>query len=65
MLDPQKTREREALLKRIRELDAEIAQHERNIREGRGSATAGMDERRRDRHAQRWLIAHSLSRSPE
>jgi hypothetical protein len=27
MLDPQKTREREALLKRIRELDAEIAQH--------------------------------------
>jgi hypothetical protein len=34
MLDPQKTREREAMLKRIRELDAEIAQHERNLREG-------------------------------
>ena len=34
MLDPQKTREREALLKRIRELDAEIAQHEHNMREG-------------------------------
>jgi hypothetical protein len=34
MLDPQKTREREAMLKRIRELDAEIAQHERNMREG-------------------------------
>ena len=31
MLDPQKTLEREALLKRIRELDAEIAQHERNL----------------------------------
>jgi hypothetical protein len=28
-----KTLEREALLKRIRELDAEIAQHERNLRE--------------------------------
>jgi hypothetical protein len=34
MLDTQKTLEREALLKRIRELDAEIAQHERNLREG-------------------------------
>ena len=34
MLDPQKTLERRALLKRIRELDAEIAQHERNLREG-------------------------------
>ena len=34
MLTPQKTLEREALLKRIRELDAEIAQHERNLREG-------------------------------
>lgn len=34
MLDPQKTLEREALLKRIRELDAESAQHERNLREG-------------------------------
>ena len=34
MVDPQKTRERQALLKRIRELDAEIAQHERNLREG-------------------------------
>ena len=33
MLDPQKTREREAVLKRIRELDAEVAQHERNLRE--------------------------------
>jgi hypothetical protein len=34
MLDPQKSLEREALLRRIRELDAEIAQHERNIRVG-------------------------------
>ncbi len=34
MLDPQKTLEREPLLKRMRELDAEIAQHERNLREG-------------------------------
>ena len=33
MLDPQRTLEREALLKRISELDAEIAQHERNLRE--------------------------------
>ena len=33
MLDPQKTLEREELLKRIRELDAEIAQYERNLRE--------------------------------
>jgi hypothetical protein len=34
MLNPQKSLERQALLKRIRELDAEIAQHERNLREG-------------------------------
>jgi hypothetical protein len=34
MLNPQKTLEREAMLKRIRELDAEIAQHERNLRDG-------------------------------
>jgi hypothetical protein len=34
MLDPQKKLEREALLKRHRELQAEIAQHERNLREG-------------------------------
>ena len=34
MLDPQKTLEREAMPKRMRELDAEIAQHERNLREG-------------------------------
>jgi hypothetical protein len=34
MLDPQKKLEREAILKRIRELDAEKAQHERNLREG-------------------------------
>ena len=34
MLNPQKTLEREAMLKRIRELDAEIAQHERNLHEG-------------------------------
>jgi hypothetical protein len=34
MLDPQKILEREALLKRHRELQAEIAQHERNLREG-------------------------------
>jgi hypothetical protein len=33
MLDPQKTLEREALLKRIQELDAEIAHYERNLRE--------------------------------
>ena len=33
MLDPQKTLEREALLKRHRELDADIAQFERNMRE--------------------------------
>jgi hypothetical protein len=31
---PTETREREALLRPIRELDAEIAQHERNLREG-------------------------------
>ena len=34
MIDPQKTREREAMLRRIRELGAEIAQHERNLRKG-------------------------------
>ena len=34
ILNPRKTREREALLKRIRELDAEIAKLERNLREG-------------------------------
>jgi hypothetical protein len=34
MLDPQKTLEREALLRRHRELQAEIAQHQRNLREG-------------------------------
>lgn len=34
MLNLQKTLEREAMLKRIRGLDAEIAQHERNLREG-------------------------------
>ena len=34
MLDPQKTLEREALVNRHRELQAEIAQHERNMREG-------------------------------
>jgi hypothetical protein len=34
MLDPQKTLECEALLKRYRELEAEIAQHERNLQEG-------------------------------
>ena len=33
MLDAQKPLEREALLRRIRELDAEIAQIERNIRD--------------------------------
>ena len=33
MLDPQKTLEREALLKRIREIDTELAQIERNLRE--------------------------------
>ena len=34
MLNPQKTLEREELLRRIRELDAEIAQLERQLREG-------------------------------
>ncbi len=34
MLNPQRTLEREAMLKRIPELDAEIAQHERNLQEG-------------------------------
>jgi hypothetical protein len=34
MLNPQKTLEREALLRRSRELDAETTQHERNLREG-------------------------------
>jgi hypothetical protein len=34
MLNPQTTLEREAMLRRIRELDAEIAQHEHNMREG-------------------------------
>ena len=34
MLDPQKTLEREELLRRHRELQAEIAQNERNLREG-------------------------------
>jgi hypothetical protein len=34
MLNPQKTLEREAMLKRIRQFDAEIAQLERNLREG-------------------------------
>ena len=34
MLDPKRALEREAPLKRIRELDAEKAQHERNMREG-------------------------------
>ena len=34
MLNPQKTLEREALLKRHRELQAEIAQRKRNLREG-------------------------------
>jgi hypothetical protein len=34
MLKPEKTLEREALRRRIRELNAEIAQHERNLREG-------------------------------
>jgi len=33
MLDPQKTLERQELLRRHRELQAEIAQHERNLRE--------------------------------
>ena len=33
MLNPQKALEREAMLKRLAELNAEIAQHERNIRE--------------------------------
>ena len=34
MLDPHKTLERQALLTRLRELNAEIAKLERNLREG-------------------------------
>jgi hypothetical protein len=34
MLNPRKTLEREALLRRHREIQAELAQIERNIREG-------------------------------
>jgi hypothetical protein len=34
MLDPQKALERQELLRRHRDLQAEIAQHERNIRDG-------------------------------
>jgi hypothetical protein len=34
MLNPQKTFEREALLRRLRVVNAEIAQLERNMREG-------------------------------
>ena len=34
MLNPQKTLEREAMLKRIRELNAAIGRHERNLIEG-------------------------------
>ena len=34
MLARKRLLEREATLQRIRELDAEIAQHERNLREG-------------------------------
>jgi hypothetical protein len=34
MLNPQKTLEREAMLKQHREIQAELAQIERNIREG-------------------------------
>ena len=36
MLNPQKALEREAMLKRLRELNAEIAQHAHNISEGEG-----------------------------
>ena len=38
MLDPQKTREREALLRRHSRINAELAQVERNLREGEGTA---------------------------
>jgi hypothetical protein len=34
MLNPQKTLEREVLLRRLREVNAEIAQLERNMRKG-------------------------------
>ena len=34
MLNPQKTLEREALLRRLRVVYAELAQHERNLRDG-------------------------------
>ena len=39
MLDPQKTLEREALLKRLREIHTELAQIERNMRELEAQAT--------------------------
>jgi hypothetical protein len=55
MLNPQKTLEREALLKRIRELDAEIAQHERNMREG--EARLPIDEQLRLK-LRRFIEAH-------
>ncbi len=54
MLDPQKL-EREALLKRIRELDEEIAQHERNLREG--EARLPIEEQLR-LELQRFIEAH-------
>jgi hypothetical protein len=41
MFGPQKTLEREALLRRHRELQAEIAQHERNLREGEARLSIG------------------------
>jgi hypothetical protein len=60
MLNPQKTLEREALLKRIRELDAEIAQHERNMREG--EARLPLEEQLRLKL--RRFIGRSRNRSP-
>jgi hypothetical protein len=45
MLNRQKTLEREALLRRLRELYAEIAQHERNLRES--EARLPLDEQLR------------------
>ena len=55
MLDPQKTLEREALLRR--ELQAEIARHERNLRDG--EARLPMEEQLR-LNVRRLLRARSL-----
>ena len=60
MLNPKKTLEREALLRRVRELDAEIAQHERNLREG--EARLPIEEQLR-LNLQRFMKAKTCSAS--